>query len=263
MTPSSWPPPAVPPTRLVPRGFPVPLIVGTWLAAWLAGNVIGATVVIASGHGDTDPMEMPTWVVSVSAASLWIPALVALVIVSRSRGTGSWARDFGLRARWIDLVGLPIGVASQLILVPLVTLPFTRLFPDSFSAERVEERARGLADMASGPRIVLLALVVVVGAPLVEELVYRGFIQRHLPDRRFRIRILGVLLPAVRISPAVSLLITAVVFTLVHLSPPEFPGLFAFSLVLGLCAARTGRLGMAVAAHVAFNATGLLLVVLL
>ena len=243
-----WPPPAVPPTRLVPRGFPVPLIVGTWLAAWLAGNVIGAVVVLASGHGDTDPLEMPTWVVSASAASLWIPALVALVLVSRVRGTGSWARDFGLRARWIDLLGLPIGVASQLVLVPLVTLPFTRLFPDSFSAERVEERARGLADMASGPWIVLLALVVVVGAPIVEELVYRGFIQLGL---------------APRIGAAASLLVAAAWFTLVHLSPPEFPGLFAFSLVLGLCAARTGRLGMAVAAHVAFNATGLLLVVLL
>ena len=147
-----------------------------------------------------------------------------------------------------DLVGLPIGVASQLVLVPLVTLPFTRLFPDSFSAERVEERARGLADMASGPWIVLLALVVVVGAPIVEELVYRGFIQIGL---------------APRIGAAASLLVAAAWFTLVHLSPPEFPGLFAFSLVLGLCAARTGRLGMAVAAHVAFNATGLLLVVLL
>lgn len=243
-----WPPPAVPPARPAQRGFSVPLVVGTWLAGWLAGNVIGAVVVIAAGHGDTDPLEMPTWVVSASAAALWIPALVALVLVSRARGTGSWARDFGLRARCIDLLGLPIGVASQLVLVPLVTLPFTRLFPDSFSAERVEERARGLADMASGPWIVLLALVVVVGAPVVEELVYRGFIQLGL---------------APRIGAAASLLVAAAWFTLVHLSPPEFPGLFAFSLVLGLCAARTGRLGMAVAAHVAFNATGLLLVVLL
>lgn len=243
-----WPPPAVPPSRPAQGGFSVPLVIGTWLAAWLVGNVIGAAVVFAAGYGDTDPLSMPTWVVSASAASLWIPALVALVLVSRARGTGSWVHDFGLRARWIDLVGLPIGVASQLILVPLVTLPFTRLFPDSFSAERVEERARGLANMASGPWIVLLALVVVVGAPLVEELVYRGFIQLGL---------------APRIGATVSLLVTAAWFTLVHLSPPEFPGLFAFSLVLGLCAARTGRLGMAVAAHVAFNATGLLLVVLL
>jgi membrane protease YdiL (CAAX protease family) len=82
----------------------------------------------------------------------------------------------------------------------------------------------------------------------VEELVYRGFIQLGL---------------ARRIGATASLLVAAGWFTLVHLSPPEFPGLFAFSLVLGLCAARTGRLGMAVAAHVAFNATGLLLVVLL
>lgn len=242
-----WPPPAAPPSRPVQRGFPVSLVVGTWLAAWLAGNVIGAVVVGAAGHGGTDPSQMPTWVVSASAASLWIPALGALVLVSRTRGSGSWVRDFGLRAGWIDLVGVPIGAASQLVLVPLVTLPFTRLFPGAFSADRVEERARGLADMASGPWIALLALVVVVGAPVVEELVYRGFIQLGL---------------APRIGATASLLATAAWFTLVHLSPPEFPGLFAFALVLGLCAARTGRLGMSVAAHVAFNATGLLLVVL-
>jgi membrane protease YdiL (CAAX protease family) len=248
MTPSSWPPPVAAPGQPASRGFSVPLIIGTWAAAWLVGNVVGAALVIASGHGETDPFQMPTWVVSASAAALWVPALVALLLVSRARGTGSWARDFGLRARWVDLVGLPIGVASQLILVPLVTLPFTRLFPDSFSAERVEERAKGLADMASGPWIVLLALVVVVGAPIVEELVYRGFVQLGL---------------ARRIGGFAALIVAAAWFTLVHLSPPEFPGLFAFSLVLGLCAARTGRLGTAIAAHVAFNATGLLLVVLL
>lgn len=248
MTSSAWPPPTPAPGRPASRGFSVPLIIGTWAAAWLVGNVVGAAVVISSGHGDTDPLKMPTWVVSASAAALWIPALAGLWVVSRARGTGSWVRDFGLRARWIDLVGLPIGVASQLILVPLVTLPFTRLFPDLFSAERVEERAKGLADMASGPWIVLLALVVVVGAPIVEELLYRGFVQLGL---------------ARRIGGLAALFVTAVWFTLVHLSPPEFPGLFAFALVLGICAARTGRLGMAVAAHVAFNATGLLLVVLL
>jgi membrane protease YdiL (CAAX protease family) len=33
--------------------------------------------------------------------------------------------------------------------------------------------------------------------------------------------------------------------------------LFAFGLVLGVCALRTRRLGMAIAAHVGFNAAGL------
>lgn len=245
MTP--WPPPAVPPGQPATRGFTVPIIIGTWAAAWLVGNVVGIFVLLASGHGGTDPLHWPTWVVAASTAALWVPALAALVLVSRARGSGSWSRDFGLRARWVDLVGLPIGVGSQLVLVPLVTRPFTRFFPDTFSAQRVEERAKGLADMASGPWIALLAIVVVVGAPLVEELMYRGFIQLGL---------------ARRIGATASVLVAAAWFAIVHLSWPELPGLFAIALVLGVCTARTGRLGMSIAAHVAFNATGLLLVVL-
>jgi membrane protease YdiL (CAAX protease family) len=36
--------------------------------------------------------------------------------------------------------------------------------------------------------------------------------------------------------------------------------LFVFGLILGVCALRTRRLGMSILAHMAFNATGLLLV---
>ncbi len=38
------------------------------------------------------------------------------------------------------------------------------------------------------------------------------------------------------------------------------PGLFVIGIVLGVAAVRTGRLGMAVLIHMAFNATGLVLV---
>jgi membrane protease YdiL (CAAX protease family) len=55
-------------------------------------------------------------------------------------------------------------------------------------------------------------------------------------------------------------IIAAVWFTIVHLEPVEFPGLFAFALVLGLCFARTKRIGLSIVAHVAFNVTGLVLV---
>ena len=48
-------------------------------------------------------------------------------------------------------------------------------------------------------------------------------------------------------------------FALVHFRPIEYPGLFVFGLILGACALRTGRLGMPILAHVAFNATGLVL----
>jgi len=43
----------------------------------------------------------------------------------------------------------------------------------------------------------------------------------------------------------------------------EFPGLFAFALVLGWARHSTGTIGTSIVTHMAFNATGLALVVLL
>jgi hypothetical protein len=86
--------------------------------------------------------------------------------------------------------------------------------------------------------------VVALGAPIIEELVYRGLILQALQSR---------------LNDWLALIIAAAWFALIHLQPVELPGLFAFALVLGICFQRTGRLGMSVFAHIAFNATGLLL----
>jgi membrane protease YdiL (CAAX protease family) len=54
--------------------------------------------------------------------------------------------------------------------------------------------------------------------------------------------------------------LVALWFAVVHFQPVETPGLFVVGLVLGSCALLTGRLGLGVVAHMAFNATGLVLV---
>ena len=47
-----------------------------------------------------------------------------------------------MRFRPIDVVGVPIGVLSQLVLVPLVYLPLRRLWPDTFSEDRLSRTPR-------------------------------------------------------------------------------------------------------------------------
>jgi membrane protease YdiL (CAAX protease family) len=185
------------------------------------------------------------WVVGLVAMSLWTPLIVVLVSLSTRLGSGNFVRDYSVAFRKVDLLGVPIGIASQLLLVNLVYWPLRELFPATFDVDKVEDRARGLFDRADGAWLVVLVLVVVVGAPVVEELVYRGFIHGSLRGR---------------LSDGLALLGAAVWFTLIHFTPVEFPGLFAFAVVLGLCFHGTGRLGMAIAAHMSFNATGLLLV---
>jgi len=165
-------------------------------------------------------------------------------MASDRAGSGRPVDDYGITFAPVDVLGLGIGVLSQLVLVRVVYLPLEAVWPDTFTDDRLQENARNLVDRADGASMVLLFLMVVIGAPLVEELFYRGLLQRPL---------------AARFDDGVVLVGVAAVFALVHFRPVEYPGLFVFGLVLGLVALRTGRLGMAITTHVGFNLTGLLL----
>lgn len=240
MTNAPWPPPSGAPATGEPSGFAPTVIAAAWIGSYVVAIALGGLVLGASGYGDAD--VLPTWVIALSSLSLWVPQLIMLVILSRRFGTGSWRADFGWSFQLRDLWGIPLGLASQFLLVNVVMLPLRLLFPDQFNVEDVERRARELSELATGWWFVVLVALVVFGAPIVEELVYRGMIQGGLSPR---------------IGATRALMLAAVWFTLVHLHPVEFPGLFAFALVLGWCYARTRTLGLALVTHIAFNAAGL------
>ena len=215
-----------------------------WLLTWLVGNLLGSLVIgIAGGDGDG---TRPLWVNVVAAVSLWVPMLVGLWYLSDRVGTGSIVRDYNLRFQPIDLIGIPLGVLSQLVLLRLLYWPLEQWWPNTFGREHVERSARDLSDAAHGGWYVVLVLIVVVGAPIVEELMYRGLLQGAFTRR---------------LNDVVGVVLVAAWFALIHFRPVEYPGLFAFGLVLGVCALKTRRLGMSVVTHMAFNATGLILVV--
>ena len=198
-----------------------------WCASYMVALVLSSVILVATGNTDLVEGKEPKWFLGLSALALWTPFTVGLYLASKRFGSGVFSRDYFLSFRRIDLWGAPIGVASQLLLVGLVTWPFRLAFPEKFAPELVENRAKDLFDNATGGWLLVLILVVLFGAPIVEEL------------------------------------ITAAWFAGVHLRLVELPGLFAFALVLGFCFYRTNRLGMSIIAHVAFNATGLLLVAIL
>lgn len=242
---SPWPAPSGPPPDYSPAPrIGVAYLALSWLTCYALAVVISGALLAATGAVESG-VEQPTWVVGLSALGLWLPFLGMLRYTSNTRLTSNFRQDFFVQFSWSDAWGLPIGVASQLVLVNLVMWPLRIAFPDTFDPVDVERRARGLVDAANGAWIVVLAIVVVVGAPLVEELVYRTYMQARLEPLTSR---------------TWSVIIAAVWFTIVHLEPVEFPGLFAFALVLGVCFARTKRIGLPLVAHVAFNVTGLVLV---
>jgi membrane protease YdiL (CAAX protease family) len=122
------------------RRIDIPVAFLTWLAAWLLGQIVALVVYSAGGYEE-------------------------------------FRADYQVRARAVDVLGVPIGVLTQLVLVPLVYLPLEALWEDVFTEERLTENAKDLVDRASGGSMVLLVLMVCLGAPLVEELVYRGLLQ--------------------------------------------------------------------------------------
>ena len=215
----------------------------TWLLTWLVGNLVGSLVLGATGHGGGG--VQPLWVSVVGAVCLWVPMLIGLWYLSDRVGSGSVVADYGLRFEPIDLIGIPIGVLSQLVLLRLLYWPLEQWWPNTFGRERVEQSARDLSDAAHGVWFLVLVLIVVVGAPIVEELMYRGLLQGAFTRR---------------LNDAVAVVLVAAWFAIIHFRVIEYPGLFLFGLVLGICALRTRRLGMNVLAHMAFNATGLILV---
>jgi membrane protease YdiL (CAAX protease family) len=247
MNQSPWAPPyGKEPARS--QTFNLKTVILTWTASYFVALFVSSAILVATGNTDIVSGQEPKWFLGVSALALWVPFIIGLYLVSQKLGSQRFSSDFFLKFRRVDLWGLPIGIAGQLVLVGLVTWPFRVLFPEKFAPELIEKRAQDLFNNATGPWLIVLILVVVIGAPFVEELVYRGFIQSGLKNR---------------LGSSVAVVITAVWFAAVHLQLVEFPGLLAFALVLGFCFHRTHRIGMSIVAHVAFNATGLLLVALL
>jgi membrane protease YdiL (CAAX protease family) len=222
---------------------------GYWFGAFLLGNIASLMAVLLVWRPENTDDPVPIGATAASALGLWTVFFLFLLLLSRGIGSRSMRHDYGLAFTGRDvLVGLPLGVFSQFVLVNIVNWPLSRIFPDSFSPEAVEQRARELTESATGAWVIVLVAVVVFGAPFIEELVYRGLVQQGLANS----------LGATR-----AWLIAAVLFAAIHLEPIEFPGLLAFALVLGWCYRRTSRLGLCMVTHMAFNASGLLVVSLI
>lgn len=206
---------------------------GVVLAAHMALIFVGSIVIAAGGWEDPYPVVANF----AAAVPFWIVGLATSWWVAGRRGGDAMAQ-LGLSFRPIDLpLGIVVGVVTQLVVIPVVYWPLLRVI-GSDTAE-VERLAKELADSAQGPvGVTLFVAMTCVFAPLVEEVVYRGVLQRGTG----------------RTSALLGVLVASTVFGVVHLQPLQFVGLTIFGLAAGLLAWRTGRTGTAIVAHVAFNA---------
>jgi membrane protease YdiL (CAAX protease family) len=202
----------------------------------------GATAIAESitGYRPSSGSALPVGVLAANVIGLWVGMGGAAVYASRTGGTGSLARDFGWRiGGWWDLpMGAAVGLGCQFVLIPLLYLPFESA--DKSISRQLGQPAQRDTAAAHGSvaAVVLLIILLAVGAPLVEELFFRGLLLRSL---------LGLT------RPPVAIVVDALVFGLAHYERLQFAGLAAFGAVLAFMAWRTGRLAPCVAAHMAFN----------
>lgn len=208
-----------------------------WLVAQVGGFMASGLVLAASGREADEFDELSLSWIALAQLGLWFGLLGAPLLASWRKGNGP-VRDFGLRGAWSDpFLGIGAGLATQVILIPILYLPIFWLF--DVDTDDLSEVARGLTDRATdGVGVTLLVLIVGIGAPIVEEIFYRGLLQGALVRR---------------LGPWPGVVISGVVFGAAHFQALQFPALATFGIVLGYLTLRTGRLAPAIAAHMAFN----------
>ncbi len=223
------------PTRA--RSWGIGEAVAGWVGAQVLGIVVGGVVVAAAGFKLDDPDAFPLWLLAILQVPLWGGLLGAVLWVAH-KGAGL-RETFGFRARWGDVpAGAAVGIASQYLLVPLISWPFVVLIAHK-SLSDLGETATKLTEKAHDPLgVVLLVLIVAIGAPIVEELFYRGLLLGALEDR---------------IGTWGAVVVSGLIFGGSHFILLELPALSAFGMVLAALVVKTRRLGPAIAAHMAFN----------
>lgn len=171
-----------------------------------------------------------------SLVGLWFGLIPGGLLVTKARGIRSFRTEVRLRFRLpVDLLGVPIGIVCSFLL--------------SFGYWVVAHWVDGLQDDASKPAqeltkgihgvgFWLFAVLLVVGAPLVEEIYYRGMVLQSL--KRY-------------VSPTWAIVISGFIFGGAHFELITLVGLSAFGIVLAYVCDRTNRLGMNFFIHAGFN----------
>ncbi len=179
-------------------------------------------------------------VLVLNLGALWTGLLGACWLASRKYGTGQIRRDFGLHLAWADvgwgsLMSLMARVAGGMVVVPFL-----------FGSRRLVGTNQGVYGEVTENVLTfaVFAAVAVVGAPVVEELFFRGLLLRSLTTA---------------VGTGWAIAIQAVLFGLAHFSP--LLGLANFSVMTIIAAAGLifgitawwRRIGTSVVAHAAYN----------
>lgn len=179
------PPPPPPPHADGPDVVPrwglgdVAITFGVWLGVNLIGGVILVVIFVALGYG-TEDIENPTaWMTIGFVVVSWLGFLAWPLTVMKLKGSGRPDRDFGLAFKPVDIAWAMAGFAAFWAFNAAATVIFTLV------ADGEPPTNTDLVDSATTSTAALIALFIAVGlvTPVVEELVFRGFVLRAIGKR--------------------------------------------------------------------------------
>ena len=231
------PPPAPVPT---PRPEPQPRLPTKAAGIAILGFAVGLAASILLSLGGKAIGVPRLGRLLMGQAGLWTGLLGSCWIVSRRFGSGRLARDFNLKIDWADfgwgfLMSLAARVAVVAVVVPIVAIS------EELGGGNDEVFRQFRPEVSS---FIVVAILAVVGAPIVEEIFFRGVLQGAFLDRLGTVGAIGV---------------QAVLFGLAHFDPllgwdnvSVIAGIGAGGVVFGLTV-RLRRLGSSIFAHAFFN----------
>ena len=182
-----------------------------------------------------------------SEVGLWVGLYATCVLSSRRYGTGRVRADFRWRFKREDLWIAFVAAIVARCVAAVVLVPFVHV------AQKVgnpDKSLYAITNLGTWGWFVLVVFTC-VGAPLIEELFFRGLLQGQLVER------LGV---------GFGIVATAIVFGAVHIAnDPGVAGLLlaltvgAGGIVFGVVRHLTGRLGTSTLTHAMFNAAAVII----
>jgi uncharacterized protein len=223
--------------------FDTGMVLFLYFLTQLVVGAIAAVAILASGAGAMDT----NWVAIGLGAS--IVGFAAGLGWLRLRGRLSW-RILGPVRPGVAAVGIGIAVGAVATLLTYLVNALTVLLaePDAPVQQQVL-----LDALRGGWSLAVAAILAIVVAPVTEEVLFRGLLFQSLRRR------VG-LWPAAAVS---SLLFASIHVEILFSQPLALAGLFVFAMALAWSFHRFGSLVVPIIAHAVFNATSLILAVLL
>ncbi len=211
------------------------MVAGLLLGAYLAMNIF-------AGSQKTPAVTREMIVQSCVFYSLIVIMLLSLLIV-RNRNP---IELFGLRwPGWKK--ELPLAAVALLAIYPILTLIQEGIHSFVSEKDATQEILLFLIRATTLEDKLLVSLMAVVFSPIAEELIFRGFL--YGVARQY-----GGRWPA--------MIVTAVLFSAIHIHIPSMAALFVFAIGLTLIYERTRSLWAPICVHMLFNAATVIYVLI-